>query len=82
MLDFNNNLILIKGEDKTQSVNSVSFDQYGSVQVTFNSGKTYSYKKANVRILKNPKITLLQNRIALRNDVPLSGADMVQFFDE
>lgn len=82
MLDINNNLILIKGEDKTQSVNSVLFDQYGSVQVTFNSGKTYSYKKANVQALKNPKITLLQNRIALRNDIPMSGADMVRFFDE
>lgn len=46
MLDFNNNLILIKGEDKTQSVNSVSFDQYGSsVQVTFNSGKHILIKK-------------------------------------
>ena len=82
MLDFNNNLILIKGEDKTQSVNSVSFDQSGLVQVTFSNEKTYLYKVANVQVLKNPKITLLQNRIALRNDIPLSGADMVQFFDE
>lgn len=82
MLDFNNNLILIKGKDETKSIDSVSFDRYNSVQITFNSGKTYSYKAANVRVLKNPKITLLQNRIALRNKIPLTGADMVQFFDE
>ena len=82
MLDFNNNLILIKGEDKTKSVNSVLFDQSGLIQVTFSNEKIYSYKAANVQVLKNPKITLLQNRIALRNDIPLSGADMIQFFED
>ena len=50
MLDFNNNLILIKGEDKTKSVNSVSFDQSGLIQVTFSNEKTYSYKAANVHV--------------------------------
>ena len=82
MLDFNNNLILIKGEDKTKSVNSVSFDQSGLIQVTFSNEKIYLYKAANVQVLKNPKITLLQNRIALRNDIPLSGADIIQFFED
>ena len=33
-------------------------------------------------ILTNPKILFLQNRIALRHEIPLSGAEMVQFFED
>lgn len=82
MIDFNNNLILIKGEDKTKSIDTVSFEQTNTVQVTYNSGKSYTYNAANVRILTNPKILFLQNRIALRHEIPLSGAEMVQFFED
>ena len=82
MIDFNNNLVLIKGEDKTRAVDSVSAIQHNMVQVTYNSGKSYSYNAVNVQTFTNPKILLLQNRIALRNEIPLSGADMVQFFED
>ena len=82
MIDFNNNLILIKGEDKTRAVDSVSAIQHNMVQVTYNSGKSYSYNAVNVQIFTDPKILLLQNRIAIRNEIPLSGADMLQFFED
>ena len=81
MLNPDKNLILIKGEDKTDSVLSWRFDKYKPVvYITYSNHKTYPYNSADVRFLKDPKIILLDDRIALRDEIPLSGAVTLQFF--
>lgn len=80
-MNVDNNLILIKGEDKTASVTSWRFDYYKPVVfITFNGQKEYPYNTAYVEFLKNPKIIELEDRIALKGDSPLSGAKQLQFF--
>lgn len=80
-MNIDNNLILIKGEDKTASVTSWRFDHYKPVVfVTFNGQKEYPYNTAYVEFLKNPKIVELDDKIALKGDSPLSGAKQLQFF--
>ena len=80
-MNIDNNLILIKGEDKTASVTSWRFDHYKPVVfITFNGQKEYPYNTAHVEFLKNPKMVELDDRIALKGDSPLSGAKQLQFF--
>lgn len=80
-MNIDNNLILIKGEDKTASVTSWRFDHYKPVVfITFNGQKEYPYNTAYVEFLKNPKIVELDARMALKGDSPLSGAKQLQFF--
>ena len=80
-MNIDNNLILIKGEDKTASVTSWRFDHHKPVVfITFNGQKEYPYNTAYVEFLKNPKIVELDNRIALKDDSPLFGAKQLQFF--
>ena len=80
-MNIDNNLILIKGEDKTASVTSWRFDKHKPVVfITFNGQKEYPYNTAYVEFLKNPKIIELDDRIALKGDSPLSGAKQLQFF--
>ena len=80
-MNIDNNLILIKGEDKTASVTSWRFDRYKPVVfITFNGQKEYPYNIAFVEFLKNPKIVELDDRIALKGDSALSGAKQLQFF--
>ena len=80
-MNIDNNLILIKGEDKTASVTSWRFDHYKPVVfITFNGQKEYPYNIACVEFLKNPKIIELEDRIALNGNYILSGAKQLQFF--
>ncbi len=82
MINQDNNLILIKGEDKTSSVISWRFDTRKSVvYITYKQGKSYPYNTHDVKFLKNPKIVTLENRIALKYNSPISGADALQFFE-
>ena len=80
-MNIDNNLILIKGEDKTASVTRWRYDKYKPIVfITFNGSKEYPYNTADVQFLKDPKVVLLEDRIALKNDNPLSGAVRLQFF--
>ena len=86
-MNIDNNLIFIKGEDKTASVESYRYDpsrhtvyiryanQYGHL-------KEYPYNASNVYISKDPKIITLEERIALKNGLPLSGAKYLQGFGQ
>ena len=81
MLNPDKNLIIVKGVDKTNSITSWRFDQYKPVVfITYNSGKSYPYNKADVQFLKNPKILTLDDRIALKDGIPASGAVCLQYF--
>mgnify|MGYP000012607961 CR=1 FL=1 len=81
MINIDNNLILVKGEDKTTSIESWKFDRYKPVVfITYNNRKDYPYNTADVQFLKDPEIVTLKDRIALKNASPLSGATSLQFF--
>lgn len=81
MLKLDRNLILIKGEDKTASVLSWRFDKYKPViYITYSNRKTYPYNRADVRFLKEPRNVNLDDRVALRDEIPLFGATTLQFF--
>lgn len=77
------NLILIKGEDKTSSVESWRFDRYKPVVfMKYKGGKEYPYNTADVCFLKEPRIIVLNDQIALKDNAPLSGVASLQFFNE
>lgn len=65
-------MILVKGEDKTETVAAVSFDTASrKTQVTYIGGRSYSYNSANVMVLENPKSFDLNERVAYINGVPV-----------
>ena len=81
-MNSNEILILIKGEDKTQSVTSWRYDKIKPVVfVTFNGRKEYPYNTAQFKLFKNPKTVLLDERIALMNGIVLNGVERLQFFE-
>jgi len=53
--------IIVKGEDKTDSIHSWS-ENDGKINITFSNGKTYTYNKNNVQI----KCSALSNETALK----------------
>ena len=83
MIHQDNNLVLVKGKDKTSSVVSWRFDPNKPVvYITYKQGKSYPYNTRDVVFLKNPRIVMLENRIALKDETPVSGAVSLQFFDD
>lgn len=76
-----NNLIVVKGEDKTASIQSWKFDRYKPVVfITFNNGKSYPYNIDDVRFLKNPKnISVSKKLVYCKNNIK-SGAETLQIF--
>lgn len=78
---FQNNLIVVKGEDKTASIQSWEFDRYKPVVfITFNNGKSYPYNINDVQFLKDPKnITVLKKLVYYKGNLK-SGAQIVQIF--
>lgn len=80
-MNIDNNLILVKGEDKTASVISWRFDPYKPVVfITYSNHGEYPYRTDLVEFHKNPRIIFLEDRIALKDDSPLSGAVQLQYF--
>lgn len=81
MINFNNNLILVKGEDKTSSILKWEFDNKNIINITYNNNKEYSYRCSDVKFFKNPKVIKLRSQIVLNNEIPMTGAIELQFFD-
>ncbi|MEE3416833.1 MAG: hypothetical protein VZR53_15870 [Prevotella sp.] len=52
------NMILIKGEPKTQQIVTINEDKKGVYWVRFTNGKTYHLANRDVNILKSPKIII------------------------
>ena len=83
MVDTDNNLILVKGEDKTSSVLSWKFDKYKPVVfITYSNNKSYPYNIAEVLILKRRKTESLKDTIVLRRGLQLNDAVEVQYFGD
>ena len=56
-MDSKRNMVIIKGEIKTNEVISCFYNKESKKQdVKFNNGKIYSYAYENVEIIKNPKV--------------------------
>lgn len=71
-------LILVKGEDKTESISSCLYED-GKWQITFERGKTYSYNYFNVQWLKNPVLLDSATTIVYMHSQPVSG--IAKIFD-
>ena len=71
-MDIEKTMILVKGEDKTETVAAVSVDTASrKTQVTYTGGRSYSYNSANVMVLENPKSFDLNGRVAYVNGMPV-----------
>ena len=71
-MDIEKTMILVKGEDKTETVAAVSFDIASrKTQVTYTGGRSYSYNYANVLVLENPNSIDLNGRVAYVNGMPV-----------
>ncbi len=82
MINEYNNLILVKGEDKTSDILSWTFDKNPYViWITYRSGKRYPYNTMDVCFYKNPKHFALTDHILLKKGVPCSGAKEVAVFE-
>lgn len=80
MINSNENLIIIKGEDKTENIDSWNYCN-GKYSITFCGGKTYTYNYLNVVFYKDPKIVDIKNTIVLKNKIPLYSVRQVLIFD-
>lgn len=82
MTNFQNNLIVVKGEDKTASIQSWKFDLYKPVvYITYSNGKSYPYNTKDVLFLKKPKNISVTGKIVLCKGCAKYGATTVQLFD-
>ncbi len=67
------NLILIKNEDKTAQIDSCNQLNGNWIVRYQNSNKDYTYKKYNITWYKNPKLINHKTCIVFENKFPLSG---------
>lgn len=80
--NFQNNLIIVKGEDKTASIQSWKFDSYKPVvYITYSNGKSYPYNTNDVLFLKYPNNISIFNQLVLYKGCVQYGVKTVQFFD-
>lgn len=76
-----NNLIVVKGVDKTASILSWKFDSYKPVVfITFNNGKSYPYNTNDVHFLKNPKNIPVSKKLVYCRGIIKSDAETIQIF--
>ena len=71
-MDIEKIMVLVKGEDKTDSIIDIASDvSGGKIQVTYSDGRSYFYNTNNVVVLKNPKSLSLHGKVAYVNGVPV-----------
>ncbi|WP_312645444.1 AAA domain-containing protein [Hydrogenoanaerobacterium sp.] len=81
MINIDNNLILIKGIDKTTHIDRWDY-QAGYISVTFlPGGKTYRYNSSNVEFYKEPEELSPQKFRILKSGQSLSNVIRIQKFD-
>ena len=80
-MDIEKTMILVKDEDKTETVVAVSFDIASrKTQVTYTGGHSYFYNSANVLVLENPKSIDLNGRVAYVNGMPVYDPRLILDF--
>lgn len=80
-MNIEKHLILIKGEDKTESIGYFVYEN-GSWKVKFGTGKTYFYKNQSVEWYRNPTSLDPTKTVIFQNNQPLSGIDKVFVFEK
>jgi hypothetical protein len=81
-LNIYNNLILVKGEDKTQEIESCTYIN-GTYQIIFKSNpKPWVYAFANIQWLKNPIIITTDDLIISHNGIPLFEIERILQFGQ
>lgn len=80
-MNIEKNLILIKGEDKTEKVTYCKYTN-GKYQVTFDNNKSYSYNYNNVKWISDPIEMNSETTILYENNQPISGINKIFKFDD
>ncbi|APC40038.1 AAA domain-containing protein [Clostridium estertheticum] len=80
-MNIEENLILIKGEDKTEKV-ITCVNNNGKCLVTFDNNKTYTYSSNNVKWFRNPIEINAETTIIYENNGPISGVVKIFKFEE
>ncbi|EEG79110.1 AAA domain-containing protein [Dethiobacter alkaliphilus] len=78
-MNTDNNLILVKGEDKTEQISRCEYKN-GKWQIQFGGGKTFSYSYSNVERFNNPAIHDPAETVVYHGDEPLSGVQKIMVF--
>lgn len=79
--NFQKNLIVVKGEDKTASIVSWEFDSHKPVVfITYNNGKSYPYNTRDVIFLKDPRDIQVSNKMVFCKDKIKFGVTVLQIF--
>ncbi|MEN8077546.1 AAA domain-containing protein [Clostridioides difficile] len=82
-MNIEKNLILIKGEDKTEKVKYCTYNiSTKKYDVTFNNGSIYSYNYNNVMWNREAKEINLKNKVIYENNKPLVTAKKVISFND
>lgn len=74
-------LIIVKGEDKTEKIQSINYNGMWEIVYYSNSYKTYKYSGYNIEYYKNPIVISGENNIVYENNNPISGIKKMLFFD-
>ncbi len=83
MMDPNNHLIMVKGEDKTHAIKFWKFERDRPiVHITYNNGRSYPYSAYDVAFFRNPKSVTIRDSIVLKRDIPLTNVDYLLFFSQ
>ena len=81
-LNIEKHLILVKNEDRTESISRCVYE-HGEWSITFkNNPKTYSYNFHNVQWFKDPVSYNPLETVVYENNQPLSGVDKIFVFNK
>lgn len=81
-MDIEKNLILVKGEDKTDQIIYCKYDSGKWWVCFYNNPTKYSYSYRNVEWYRNPKSISYETCIVYENNQPLSGIIKILDFGE
>lgn len=82
-MNIERNLILIKGEDKTEKIQYCIYNRdIKKYNVTFNNGAIYSYNYNNVIWSRDSKEIDLKNKVVYKNNKPLATVKKVISFND
>lgn len=71
-MDIEKTMVLIKGEDKTKFITSISCGPSPQIIIVeYNGGSSYSYNASNVTVLVDPESEDLDGRVAYVNGMPV-----------
>ena len=79
VIDMRNDLLLLKGFDKTSQVEAIQEDN-GKFRVRFNNSKVYTYSSANVVWKQSPTSIDPEQYIIYEDEVPLNGLSEILDF--